>query len=100
MEHPEINNLQREIKRMTEYIESLNEEKMTVGDVIDRDVIDEKIIQTEQEIEFAIIKQTELWQLNDLQSICCHEFIEDLVDLTPDKSIAIQYCIHCLYTAN
>jgi len=85
---------------MTEYIESLNEEKMAVGDGIDRDIIDEKIIQTEQEIEFSIIKQTELRQLHYLQSICCHEFIKDLVDLTPDKSMAIQYCIHCLYTAN
>jgi len=100
MEHREIDDLLYEIKKMNEYIDLLNKEKMSVGDGIVRDIIDEKIIEVERQIELATMKQTELRQLHDLQSTCIHEFVEDLIDLTPDKSMTIQYCVHCLYNAN
>jgi len=100
MEHREIDDLLYEIKKMNEYIDLLNKEKMSVGDGIGRDIIDEKIIEVERQIELATMKQTELRQLHDLQSTCIHEFVEDLIDLTPDKSMTIQYCVHCLYNAN
>ena len=29
---------------------------------------------------------------------CVHEFVRDLIDITPDKSIEITYCILCEYT--
>jgi hypothetical protein len=100
MEHCEIDDLQYEIKQMNEYIELLNKDKILVGDGVGRDIIDEKIIEIERQIELVTIKQIELRQLHDLQSSCIHEFVEDLIDLTPDKSMTIQYCVHCLYNAN
>ena len=30
-----------------------------------------------------------------IQSTCNHEMIEDLIDVTPDKSLMIKYCKHC-----
>ena len=33
--------------------------------------------------------------INDL---CCHEFEEDMIDLTPEKSMKITYCKICEYT--
>lgn len=29
---------------------------------------------------------------------CDHEFVRDLIDITPDKSMEITYCILCEYT--
>lgn len=29
---------------------------------------------------------------------CIHEFVRDLIDITPDKSMEITYCILCEYT--
>lgn len=33
--------------------------------------------------------------INDL---CCHEFEEDMIDITPEKSMKITYCKICEYT--
>lgn len=29
---------------------------------------------------------------------CEHQFVRDLIDITPDKSMEITYCILCEYT--
>ena len=29
---------------------------------------------------------------------CVHEYVEDLIDIDPDRSQTIYYCIHCLDT--
>ena len=29
---------------------------------------------------------------------CNHQFVRDLIDITPDKSMEITYCILCEYT--
>jgi len=33
-----------------------------------------------------------------IQDKCCHQMVEDLIDVTPDKSISIRYCEICEYT--
>lgn len=35
---------------------------------------------------------------NDEPCICDHCFVRDLIDLTPDHSKEIVYCIYCEYT--
>lgn len=99
MEHTELDKLHKEIKKMNEHIDALNKQKETRNDYIERAVIEEEIIRLEQEIELATMKRTELLQLHELQSSCCHVFVEDLIDLTPDTSMTIQYCVNCLFTA-
>ena len=35
---------------------------------------------------------------NKISQICCHDFIEDEIDITPDRSQKIEYCKICEYT--
>ena len=65
-----------EIKQINEQIKHLTQTKM---DCIQNNA-------PEQEIQI----------IEEYQSICNHVFIEDLIDLTPDTSKTITYCVHCL----
>lgn len=55
----------------------------------------------EQAIETNTNKNKET--LNKIQSLineylhenCCHQFIDDYIDITPDKGMNIRYCKHC-----
>lgn len=38
-----------------------------------------------------------LLELEQYQTLCIHEFITDLIDLTPDRSDTIAYCKNCMY---
>jgi len=33
-----------------------------------------------------------------LLKYCSHEIVEDYIDLTPEKSQTIKYCVHCMNT--
>ena len=33
-----------------------------------------------------------------IQTTCCHHMVEDLIDISPDKSKHIKYCEFCEYT--
>jgi hypothetical protein len=33
-----------------------------------------------------------------LLKYCTHEIVEDYIDLTPEKSKYIKYCVHCMNT--
>jgi len=35
---------------------------------------------------------------NELDQLCCHNFIDDVIDLTPERSQSITYCTICEYT--
>ena len=35
-----------------------------------------------------------------IQSTCKHKMIEDLIDITPDKSVIIKYCKFCEFCVN
>ena len=37
---------------------------------------------------------------NKIYSLCCHVFVEDTIDISPDRSINIKYCSVCEYTLN
>jgi hypothetical protein len=41
-----------------------------------------------------------LWGIcnSKINEICNHHFVEDTIDISPDKSINIQYCTICEYT--
>jgi|LakMenE18May11ns_1017448.scaffolds.fasta_scaffold9781312_2 hypothetical protein len=32
---------------------------------------------------------------NELDHLCCHNFIDDVIDITPDRSQSITYCDIC-----
>ena len=48
-----------------------------------------------------ILNETEIYliELNKrIHQICCHEFVNDMIDISPDKSMRICYCKICEYT--
>ena len=51
----------------------------------------------EDELREMEIRYNNLIELHKMQACCDHVFIEDLIDLTPDKSMTIEYCVHCLF---
>ena len=45
-----------------------------------------------------MIKSSSTSKKDNNNCICVHEFVRDLIDITPDKSMEITYCILCEYT--
>ena len=61
-------------------------------------ILEDELIQTEIELYNSEKKYKELSQLRDWQDSCEHVFVEDLVDIDPDRSKIVKYCEHCLFT--
>ena len=92
-------------KRLQNILSYLNEIKLTYsemeikeenGNIITCDYIKNNIEETEDkicEIELTIKYLNELIFNN-----CEHTFVEDVIDITPDKSQNITYCTICEYT--
>ena len=56
-----------------------------------KSIIDQ-IPETEQSVEYkTIIQMIQIF----LHKNCQHQIINDNIDVTPDKSVAIFYCKHC-----
>ena len=62
------------------------------------EILTDEIIGLEVNIESEKIRYNNLLQLRDYQMSCDHFFIEDLIDITPEKSQVIKYCKCCLFT--
>jgi len=95
-----MNNLILEINKINEQIKHLTEDKM---ELIQKNapeqeiaIIEDELNELETQLENTKTQHSNLLQLQQYQSICNHCFIEDLVDLTPDNSITVTYCVHCL----
>ena len=96
----ELNNLKIEIQKIQEKIKILATEKgMCVEnkqDENDDGLLDCELNQLERELEWKTGQYNNAVQLKNYQSVCEHVFIEDLIDLNPDESTTIEYCVHCL----
>jgi len=62
-----------------------------------------EIFEPEKDYIFFIDKLSHIKQLkkicdNKIITICKHEFVHDLIDITPDRSDNITYCKFCGYT--
>lgn len=62
---------------------------------VDIAVIDNEIMELEIQLEN---KLSQLSQFIEYQSCCNHVFVDDLIDIDPDRSMAIKYCVDCLFT--
>lgn len=54
---------------------------------------------------FFLDRQKHITQLkntcdNKIYKLCVHDFVEDSIDISPDKSKNIRYCKICQYTYN
>jgi hypothetical protein len=59
-------------------------------------IIDKEINSLEEDIKAM---EEQLLSINKkIQHICVHDFVEDYIDIDPDRSIKIVYCQVCEYT--
>lgn len=91
------------------YIKNANQEMVEINEQLNTYNYD-----VSPEIAMLIKKYTQIIQtqnikeLNPLQieldahiySICTHEFVEDYIDITPDTSKKIKYCLYCELNEN
>jgi hypothetical protein len=70
-----------------------NENSEEVNNMIRVKQIMERIPDDEQSIEYKGIIQLICKFLDDN---CKHKFIEDTIDISPDKSMQISYCEYCV----
>ena len=71
------------------------EENLVKSDIVLSNQIHNKL--------FFIERKTDIKLLRDMcdkkmMGLCRHEFVEDTIDITPDKSQNIRYCSICEYT--
>jgi predicted nucleic acid-binding Zn-ribbon protein len=92
-----LNKLLSDMEDIKKQILSLQIDKTKIQQ---NDVLDDEIHQLESQLEFKTEQYNNLRQLREYQSLCNHDFVDDLIDLTPDTSKLITYCVHCLYTSS
>ena len=89
-------------KKLQKILLYLNEIKLTYCEIeMERDDINDEYI-TEQIIEYEkkiIELDLTIEHLNQFICHSCeHTFVEDVIDITPDRSQNITYCTICEYT--
>lgn len=61
---------------------------------ITNEIVD-NIINPCKDIHENLLNKIEMCE-KDIQGLCRHEFIVDLIDIDPDRSMSIKYCQICL----
>ena len=67
--------------------------KMNIVNIYNSYFNDDYIKQTKKDVDFLIKSITEV-----LKEECDHQIEEDYIDVYPDKSLKIHYCVKCLLT--
>lgn len=83
----EIEKMETEIKELKHIIQECIKNKEPEKEI---DILEDELCELE-------IRYNKMIELHNFQMCCDHVFIEDLVDLNPDKSMTIEYCVHCLF---
>jgi hypothetical protein len=90
-------------KKYTSILENLNEICNVYEEIENNDIINNKNI-----LEYSHIKEINLYKnqitiieflleniSNKIKNNCQHYFVDDLIDIDPDKSMHITYCTKC-----
>jgi len=90
-------------KKLQKVLSHLNEIKLSYceiqierGDFINSEYIHDEIYEYEKKISELELIIENINQI--ILSNCEHTFVEDLIDITPDRSQHITYCTVCEYT--
>ncbi len=87
------------LKASLEIIErEISEMDRAAEDSTEESAIDDKLMLLENARADLECKINKLLELQQYQTLCDHEFVTDLIDITPDKSETIVYCKHCMYS--
>ena len=87
-------------KKLQKVLSYLNEIKVTYCEIRDDGIDDEYITDQVNEYETKIVElEVTIEHLTQIIfSNCEHIFVEDVIDITPDRSQNITYCTICEYT--
>ena len=103
----EIDKLNKLIAMIHEQIKEVEDEKKELlsskdanVNCIDFDILEEESLELENQLNLETSRLNELLKLQDYQDSCSHVFVDDLIDITPDKSKMVTYCAHCLFTSS
>ena len=100
----EIEELIIETNQIKTQIDCVNSEMQKLVDesALEKEIaiLEDELNLLEFKLELIQQKHNALTQLRDYQLSCEHSFVDDLIDLTPDSSKTIMYCIHCYLTQN
>ena len=91
----ELNNRIITIQQKMTDVENEKNEMLNQEDCIDFDILESKLLELEKQLN---LETDDLLKLQEYQAACCHTFVDDLIDITPDKSKTITYCVDCLFT--
>ena len=85
-----------------QYIINIHDEIEEVNKEICHDYLD-KTFNPSLEKNFFIEKEQKITELRDIcndkvMELCHHEFVDDMIDISPDKSQYITYCKICEFT--
>jgi len=83
-----------------EYIDSIkneDENKQEI-EIIIRDMQVLQMKKTIHDYEIKRLVSLKKYLKIHIQNICQHEFCEDEIDITPERSQKITYCVNCEYT--
>jgi len=92
----EIDRLSNDIQMIKNQIKEV-EDEMKNGRV-ELDVLESILFELENRLDLETSRLNDLLKLKDYQESCSHVFVDDLIDITPDKSKTVTYCAHCLFT--
>ena len=92
----EIDRLSNEIQMINNQIKEVENEKKNAS--VELDVFESILFELENRLNLETSRLNDLLKLKDYQESCSHVFIDDLIDITPDKSKTVTYCAHCLFT--
>lgn len=79
-------------------IDRLYEEIITSDETVNEDVEYEIISQKENQNKINHIKKSVEFINQQIIQLCNHNFVEDLIDISPENSQTITYCTICQYT--
>jgi hypothetical protein len=98
----ELDEIILQIQTLNTEIRNIETEKLEANEMVcsemDILILDCQIQDLETRLEEEKKRYNDLRELLDFQSSCNHEFVEDLIDIDPDRSKTIKYCVHCFFT--
>jgi hypothetical protein len=94
----ELESIEKINKKMDELKYEKQKLKSENVDCIDIGIIESQLLELEQMLYLETTRQNDLLRLKEYQNSCSHVYVDDLIDITPDKSLSVKYCVHCLFT--
>ena len=83
-------------KISTDIQETIDEKNMSFElSATDVDILDDRIMYLECLLEKKTREYSDVVLLSQQQKCCEHVFVDDLIDLTPEDSKVIVYCVNC-----